>query len=177
MIDQSTDEAARKEHIKQLMEANNWRPERVYGSITVAHYHPNVHEAYAVLAGSSRLCLGQDVTIEQTTIDNERGDNFVEVNLNTGDVIVIPAGVAHCSKTYSPQYRYLASYPKEGEYWRLVQKTHIDRVENYDNLKDVAVSQNVLMPTADPVFGLESGGLLDLWDRLAWNDRQIRLAK
>lgn len=27
MIDQSTDEAARKEHIKQLMEANNWRPE------------------------------------------------------------------------------------------------------------------------------------------------------
>lgn len=137
--------------------------QKVYGSLTYPHYHPNVHETYAVIAGSSTLCLGQDVRLDQLVAANSNGEQFVVVELVAGDVIVIPAGVAHCSKVYSPTYRYLASYPKEGENWKLVTDKHVNRVEHYDNLKDVETSRKVLMPSADPVFGLDRGGLCDIW--------------
>lgn len=126
--------------------------------MTYIHYHPNVHEAYAVILGSSTLYLGLDVTAN--TSDNPETENCAEVEVSTGDVIVLPAGVSHCSKDYSPEYRYLAAYPKEGEKYRLVRDIHVKRLDTYDNSGDIAKAKRVPIP-ADPIFG--SQGLPQIW--------------
>lgn len=101
--------------------------------------------------------------MDQNVEENEKSNKYVQVDVRVGDVIVIPAGVSHCSKTYSPDYRYLASYPKEGEHWRLIRKMHVEREEFYDNLKDVEASMKAVLPSADPVYGEVSEGLPDIW--------------
>ncbi len=49
------------------------------------------HECYAVFKGHSRLLLGRG------PLDPE-GDDDVLVDLREGDAVVLPAGVAHCSR-------------------------------------------------------------------------------
>ena len=129
--------------------------QKVYSSITNCHYHPNVHEAYAVIQGSSTLVLGLDVAREP-----DLGANFVEVYVSVGDVIVIPAGVSHRSKRFDKDYRYLAAYPEEGENWKLVSKLVL-APKKYNNLKYLEMATRVAVPRSDPVY--EKGGLLDIW--------------
>lgn len=40
------------------------------------------------------------------------GGNGIEINVNTGDVIVLPAGTAHSSLRSSSDYRYIGVYPE-----------------------------------------------------------------
>lgn len=110
------------------------------------------------MQGSSTLSLGLDVTSEER-------DGGVDVKMNTGDVIVLPAGVSHCSKVFSPEYRYLAAYPKEGEKWKLVLRVQVDRVapEQYNIAGDLKTAQAVPIPSGDPIYGHGKGTLLDLW--------------
>lgn len=63
------------------------------------------HECYAVFKGSSTLLLGRG------PLDLESDDDLL-VDLKEGDAIVLPAGVAHCSLSSSPDYEYVGLYPK-----------------------------------------------------------------
>src|SRR6185436_9974733 len=67
--------------IKKLLQkhhyTNNWRN----GIYTYHHYHSNTHEVMAVIKGQTTLLLG--------------GDKGRKVKIEKGDVILIPAGVAH----------------------------------------------------------------------------------
>jgi uncharacterized protein YjlB len=58
----------------------------------------------AIIRGSSRLALGRSK--EHDAIDG------IEVNIHTGDVIVIPAGVSHRSLQSEEGFRYIGVYPK-----------------------------------------------------------------
>lgn len=129
--------------------------QKVYPSITNCHYHPNVHEAYAVIQGSSTLVLGLDVAREP-----DLGANYVQVFVSVGDVIVIPAGVSHRSKLFDKDYRYLAAYPEEGEKWKLVSKLVLAS-EQYNALKYQVMANGVAVPRCDPVY--EKGGLVEIW--------------
>jgi uncharacterized protein YjlB len=57
----------------------------------------------AIIQGSSTLLLGVG--------PNEDERNGQEVIVNAGDVIILPAGVAHCSKHFQDEYRYVGAYP------------------------------------------------------------------
>lgn len=58
--------------------------------------------------GSSRLLLGRGPLDEE----GEDGKRGVEVVVAQGDVIVLPAGVAHCSVESSGDYEYVGLYPE-----------------------------------------------------------------
>lgn len=58
----------------------------------------------AVFQGSSTLLLGVG--------PNEDAGKGHEVLMKAGDVIILPAGVSHCSRDFQDDYRYVGVYPK-----------------------------------------------------------------
>ena len=58
-----------------------------------------------IFQGHSRLLLGK--------IEDGKG---LEVDVQAGDVIVLPAGTAHSSLDSSPNYRYVGVYPQVSLY-------------------------------------------------------------
>ena len=69
-----------------------------------AHYHSTTHEGLAVFRGHARLRFGVS--------DEDNVDLGIELNVNAGDVIVIPAGVAHCALQESGGFSMVGSYPE-----------------------------------------------------------------
>lgn len=74
-----------------------------WGHIATAHFHPNSHECYGIFQGSSTLRIGRGQ-------NDETGGVLIPVN--TGDVIVLPAGTVHSSLDSHGDYRYVGVYPK-----------------------------------------------------------------
>ena len=89
----------------EVIEPNNWLKGGVFKHYAAHHFHSVTHECYAVFKGSSRLLLGRGPR------DPEAEDDLI-VDLRAGDVIVLPAGVAHCSLESSGDYEYVGLYPK-----------------------------------------------------------------
>lgn len=88
----------------------------------------------------------------------------IEIQVELGDVIVIPAGVSHCSKNYTKNYRYVAAYPTNGEKYKSVGKGQVQRNEGkYDNHDDIEQSIKAAFPLGDPVCGKGPGSLVDIW--------------
>lgn len=59
------------------------------------------------MQGESRLVLGRP-----KPVDGQECEGGVEVDVSTGDVVVVPAGVSHRSLTSSGGYRYVGVYPE-----------------------------------------------------------------
>lgn len=60
-------------------------------------------KAIGVFSGSSTMLIGRG------TSDVSGGQ---EIDLQAGDVIVLPAGTAHCNVQSTPDYKYIGVYPK-----------------------------------------------------------------
>jgi hypothetical protein len=61
----------------------------------------------AIIQGESRLVLGRP-----KPSGDEEPTGGVEVDVSSGDVVVVPAGVSHRSLTSSGGYRYIGVYPR-----------------------------------------------------------------
>ncbi|PBQ33636.1 cupin [Sphingobacteriaceae bacterium] len=128
-------------YITHLFEKNNWTNSWKAGIFTYHHYHSNAHEVIGVYKGKTELMLG--------------GENGLKVMLEKGDVIIIPAGVAHknlgdenavaCVGAYADGATYDICTGKKGE--RPLADT---------NLLTLA------LPDRDPVLGLK-GGVEKYW--------------
>lgn len=111
-----------------------------------------------VFQGSSELIFGAGGA------DSE--DVGVKCHVNTGDVIVVPAGISHAStsadgKISSPEqrYRYIGVYPQEAPKWRNEYgKRMLD--DNDALFEEIAA---VPAPRQDPVYGV-NGPLPRIWD-------------
>ena len=66
---------------ERLFADNGWSGARRNGIYSHHHYHSTAHEVLGIAAGSVRVRLG--------------GEDGKTVELHAGDVVVIPAGVAH----------------------------------------------------------------------------------
>jgi uncharacterized protein YjlB len=135
------DGLAGAEAFEALFEAHAWPPAWRAGIYGMHHYHSTAHEVLGVYQGWVRARLG--------------GEGGPTVRLQAGDVVVIPAGVAHCNEGQSGDFRAVGAYPagasvdmkrgRPGE--RRLSDRNIERVP---------------LPPQDPVTGA-GGPLRELW--------------
>jgi uncharacterized protein YjlB len=109
---------------------NSWRD----GVYSFPHYHSTSHEVLGVYSGAATLRLG-----------GERGNN---VEVRAGDVIVIPAGVAHQNIGASDDFGVVGAYP-DGREWDLLRGLPGERPKADHNIAALPVPQN------DPIYGVE----------------------
>ena len=83
------------------------------------------------------------------------GPKGPKFEVRRGDVVVIPAGIAHKNLGSSPDFRVVGAYP-DGQCWDMNYGKASERPQ-----VDLKIA-NVPLPKLDPVFG-DTGPLIQLW--------------
>ena len=126
--------------LEQRFTRHRWPAAWRNGIFSYHHYHSTAHEVLGVFAGEAEIRFG--------------GDGGLCAAVSAGDVVVIPAGVAHQSLQASADFCCVGAYPRRQRpdtcYGRDGERPRSDR-----NIARVA------LPTADPIHG--GGGLLTVW--------------
>ncbi|KAL5342057.1 hypothetical protein BJX70DRAFT_386464 [Aspergillus crustosus] len=139
-----------EETVTKFLTTHQWEKRGTWGHIPIRHFHPNSHECYGIFQGSSRLLLG---------VGGSDQTGGVEISVQAGDVIVLPAGTAHSCARSSHNYRYIGVYPKDCPRWRNEMGS---KPINLNALREE--SGKVASPEEDPVYGA-GGPLIQLWKR------------
>jgi uncharacterized protein YjlB len=116
---------------------NSWRD----GVYSFPHYHSTSHEVLGIYCGTATLRLG--------------GDHGKNVEVHSGDVIVIPPGVAHQNIGASNDFGVVGAYPG-GRDWDLLRGLPGERPKADQNIAAVPIPDN------DPIYGAE-GPLRQIW--------------
>jgi len=127
--------------IKKVFESNGWTNPWVDGVYDYHHYHSVTHEVMGVYCGTADIQLG--------------GPHGVCVEVLRGDVIIIPAGVAHKCLKSSEDFSVVGAYPSGRNY---------DMKYGKDGERPMADENiaNVPIPGKDPVYGAE-GPVKQIW--------------
>lgn len=126
---------------ERLFEANGWAGSWRNGIYSYHHYHSTAHEVLGIYRGSAKVQLG--------------GEKGIIHEARAGDVIVIPAGVAHKNLGSSQDFGVVGAYPK-GQDWDMNYGKAGERPRAEQNIA------RVKLPKMDPVFG-ERGPLIAKW--------------
>jgi uncharacterized protein YjlB len=126
---------------EELFSANGWRGSWRNGIYGYHHYHSTAHEVLGIYSGEAQVQLG--------------GPNGITVTLHPGDVVVIPAGVAHKNLGSSGDFGVVGAYPA-GQNWDMNYGKEGERPQVDENIAQVP------MPETDPVYGA-GGPLIDAW--------------
>lgn len=129
------------ETVEEILETNLWFSCWVDGIYDYHHYHSTAHEILVTLRGSCRVQFG--------------GSNGITVTMDRGDVVIIPAGVAHRRIDDSPDFQCLGAYP-EGQQYDMNYGKPDELGRALENIKKVP------MPENDPLYG-KDGPLLKNW--------------
>lgn len=129
------------EYFEELFNDNGWPAAWRSGLYDFHHYHSKAHEVLGVYSGWVRACFG--------------GPKGEILKAEKGDVIIIPAGVSHCNKGQSSDFKVVGGY-FDDQPWDMMCGDPGERPQ-----ADLNISQ-VGMPTTDPVFG-SNGLLIELW--------------
>ena len=107
-----------------------------------SHFHSNTHEVLSIASGSAKCCFG-----------HEDNPDRVEPVLYKGDVVVVPAGVAHRLLEDYGGFQMVGSYPV-GKNWDMCYG------KGGEGEKVKGISQLGCFEK-DPVYG-DSGPCLDV---------------
>lgn len=129
------------ETIKEILETNSWTNSWVDGILSEHHYHSTAHEVLVALKGSARVQFG--------------GPNGITLMFEKGDVVIIPAGVAHRNADESNGFSCLGAYPDGQQYDMNFGRPGEKQVAE-ENIKKVALPEN------DPLYGSD-GPLVKNW--------------
>lgn len=132
------------EGLEALFDANGWPPQWRSGIFTYHHYHSTAHEALGIASGTARVMLG-----------GPQGREFV---LKAGDVVVLPAGIAHMKVSSSVDFLVVGAYPDGAEDWDILRGEAGERP-----LADARIA-GIGRPETDPVAGAD-GPLARIWGR------------
>lgn len=120
---------------------NSWGGTWIDGVHSYHHYHSRAHEVLGIYKGNATIQFG--------------GPEGVIVKVTSGDIVIIPAGVAHKSVESSIDFSCVGAYPK-GQQFDMNYGKEGERPGTDINISRVG------LPELDPVFG-ESGPLLKMW--------------
>ena len=120
---------------------NDWRNSWRNGVYSFAHYHSTAHEVLGVYDGTAKLRLG--------------GKQGQMVEIRAGDVILIPAGVAHHTIDASPDFSVVGAYP-DGREWDLLRGLPGERPKSDHTIAALPI------PHSDPIYGAD-GPLRQIW--------------
>jgi len=105
------------------------------------HFHSTTHEVLVIASGKARCCFG-----------GEENPGRLEPMLEAGDVVIVPAGVAHRLLEEFEGFLMVGSYPV-GKEWDMCYGRE-DEKEKVKSIKDLAWFER------DPIYG-DTGPLLD----------------
>lgn len=130
-----------KDNFESIFKSNNWTNSWRDGVFNFHHYHSNTHEVIGVRKGSGLLIIG--------------GEGGSKIVLNSGDVLILPAGTGHKKLSSSPDFEVVGAYPFGEEY-----NLKKDRKEDLEGVHEEIA--NALYPEADPIHG-DKGPLVRIW--------------
>jgi uncharacterized protein YjlB len=128
-------------HVQAIFADHHWGNSWIDSVYDFHHYHSTAHEVLAVCGGQAHILFG--------------GEHGIEQSVSAGDVIVIPAGVAHKNLGSERGLVVVGAYPRGQEHDMCYGK-HEERPTRDRNIVSVP------LPEADPLYGAE-GPLLEHW--------------
>ena len=123
--------------VEDLFESNGWSGSWRNGIYGFHHYHATAHEVLGITSGSAEVQLG--------------GENGITLTVRRGDVVIIPAGVAHKNLGAGSNFRVVGAYPR-GQSPDMCYGKAGERPQADDRIISVS------LPRLDPVYG--AGGPL-----------------
>ncbi len=134
--------------MEQAFAANGWSNGWRDGIFTYHHLHSIAHEVLGIATGEAQVAFG--------------GPSGQTVTVKAGDVVVIPAGVAHRNMGQTDDLLVIGAYPGGSDYDTL-------RGKPEEHAAAMRAITAVPLPDSDPVSGRE-GPLRGLWGRTAWKN-------
>jgi uncharacterized protein YjlB len=130
--------------IERLFAANQWPPAWRNGVHPFHHFHTTAHEVLGVARGQVSVLFG--------------GPGGKVLTIQAGDVVVVPAGVAHCNQGQSSDLLIVGAYPINAP------DPDLRRGKPAEHDTAAQTVAAVPLPAADPVAGVD-GPLFRLWGR------------
>jgi uncharacterized protein YjlB len=130
-----------EEVIEATFKRHGWGDMWRNGIYPYVHYHSMIHEALGVARGRARVRFG--------------GMQGQELDLQAGDVVVLPAGTGHHGLWAAPELMVIGAYPKTGKY-------DICRGSKAEHARALETIPAVPLPDTDPIYGA-NGPLRRLW--------------
>jgi uncharacterized protein YjlB len=130
-----------EEVIERVFDTNGWGDMWRNGVYPYAHYHSKIHEAMGVARGRAKVRFG--------------GKTGRELELEAGDVAILPAGTGHQCLKASRDFVVVGAYPPDGEY-------DLCRARKAARKNALETIPKVPLPKKDPAFGTK-GPLKRLW--------------
>jgi uncharacterized protein YjlB len=127
--------------IEKAFYKNNWVNSWRNGLYSLHHYHSTAHEALGIYSGWVKAQFG--------------GPDGEILTAKAGNVIIIPAGVAHKNIDQSPDFKVVGAYPA-GQIPDMKYGKPGERPMTDENITNVGLPEN------DPVSGVK-GPLIDSW--------------
>lgn len=126
--------------VEKIFETNKWSNAWTNGIFDYHHYHSITHEVLGVINGSCVVALG--------------GSDENQFNIEKGDVLILPAGVAHKNISSTKDFKCVGAYPGGADYDIKHGKPE-EKAEAENNIRKVP------LPHKDPVYG--KGPLQKFW--------------
>lgn len=127
--------------VEALFAQNGWGGSWRNGVYRFHHYHSTAHEVLGVYGGRAKVQLG--------------GEEGIVLSVTHGDVVVIPAGVAHKNLGASADFCVVGAYP-HGQRPDMNDGRAGERPDADERIARVP------LPKADPVSG-DTGLLVERW--------------
>jgi uncharacterized protein YjlB len=128
--------------VRRQFAKNGWTNSWTAGVFTYHHYHSNTHEVLGIIKGETTIRLG--------------GRKGVKITVSKGDVVIIPAGVAHKNLGKEKAVTCVGAYPGGKDYNM-----------NYGKAGERPAADELIaavtIPQRDPIFGLKKG-IPEFWD-------------
>jgi len=131
--------------VQKIFSRNGWSNSWSNGIYDFHHYHSITHECMAITQGTTAVILG--------------GPKGKRIKLTQGDLIILPAGVAHKSLKSSENFQCVGAYPQGKDY-------DINTGTLTEYKKAVISIRKLSIPLKDPLFG-NRGFMKTYWDLIS----------